>query len=77
MAGWQFLAVMAMNTTLIAIGIRNGPFEKIALEAAERIGSVEVDHGETGCKTPEAVSYIRRTSARKREKENKKSRQKA
>ena len=64
-------------TALIAIGIRNGPLEKIALEAAARIGSIEVDHKETGCKTPEAVSYIRQTRVGKREKENKKSRHKA
>lgn len=25
---------------------------------ARRIGTVEVDHGETGCKTPKAVAYI-------------------
>ena len=51
----------AMNSALIAIGIRNPKLEKKALAAAERIGKVEVDHGETSCKTPDAAAYIRKT----------------
>lgn len=51
----------AMNTALIAIGIRNSHLEELALAAAGRIGKVEVDHGETGCKTPDAAAYIRKT----------------
>jgi hypothetical protein len=34
------------------------------LAAAARIGPVEVDHGETGCKTPDAAAYIKRGSDR-------------
>ena len=56
----------AMNYALIAIGMRNKALEKRAIAAARRIGPVEVDHGETGCKTPEAVAYIRKAAARKR-----------
>jgi len=48
----------AMNGALIAIGMRNAGLRKLALAAAERIGPVEVDHGETGCKTPDAAAYI-------------------
>ena len=48
----------AMNMAVIAIGLRGGQFEKKAVAAAKRIGKVEVDHGETGCKTPDAVEYI-------------------
>ena len=55
-----------MNGALIAIGIRNPALEKKAVAAAERIGKVEVDHGETGCKTPDAVPYIRRAVERKK-----------
>ncbi|MDA0746635.1 MAG: DNA alkylation repair protein [bacterium] len=55
----------AMNSALIAIGIRNAYLEKRAMAAAKRIGKVEVDHGETGCKTPDAGEYIQRTVARK------------
>ena len=51
----------AMNSALIAIGIRNSRLEKKALAAAKKIGRVEVDHGETGCKTPDAAEYIVRT----------------
>ena len=58
----------AMNNALIAIGIRNDAPEQPTLAAAARIGKVEVDHGETGCKTPDAVEYIRRTLARRRQK---------
>lgn len=35
-----------------------------AIAAATRIGTVEVDHGDTHCKTPEAVSYIRKAALR-------------
>jgi 3-methyladenine DNA glycosylase AlkD len=56
----------AMNNALIAIGIRSSKLEKKALAAAKRIGKVEVDHGETSCKTPDAADYIRRVKARKR-----------
>ena len=51
----------AMNSALIAIGIRNPKLEKKALAAAKRIGKVEVDHGATSCKTPDAAAYIRKT----------------
>ena len=32
-----------------------------------QIGPVEVDHGETGCKTPDAVPYIRKTVEHRRQ----------
>ena len=51
----------AMNNAVIAIGIRNRKLEKKAAAAAKRIGRVEVDHGDTSCKTPDAVAYIRKT----------------
>lgn len=51
----------AMNNALIAIGIRSPELTKEALDIAERIGKVGVDHGETGCKTPDAAAYIRKT----------------
>jgi 3-methyladenine DNA glycosylase AlkD len=55
-----------MNGALIAIGIRNAKLEKLALKAAERIGEVEVDHGDTACKTPDATAYIKKAVARKK-----------
>lgn len=57
----------AMNSALIAIGIRNPALERQALSAAKTIGKVEVDHGETSCKTPDAADYIRRTVERKKQ----------
>ena len=54
-----------MNSTVIAIGSRNQQLRKRATAAAKRIGVVEVDHGETSCKTPDAVSYIEKVWQRK------------
>lgn len=48
----------AMNMALITIGGRNAALRKAATAAAKRIGKVEVDHGDTSCKTPDAVAYI-------------------
>jgi 3-methyladenine DNA glycosylase AlkD len=55
----------AMNGALIAIGTRNERLEKRALAVAAKIGEVEVDHGETGCKTPDAAEYIRKVKTRR------------
>jgi 3-methyladenine DNA glycosylase AlkD len=51
----------AMNNAVIQIGVRNAVLEQKAVTAAKRIGLVEVDHGETNCKTPDAASYIKKT----------------
>ncbi len=51
----------SMNQALICIGVRNSSLRRRTLAAAKRIGRVEVDHGETGCHTPDAVGYIDRT----------------
>ncbi|MDO3676659.1 DNA alkylation repair protein [Paenibacillus ehimensis] len=56
----------AMNAALIAIGMRGEALEAAALAAAARIGKVEVDHGDTGCKTPDAAAYIAKAKSRKR-----------
>ncbi len=53
----------AMNQALIAIGVRNPNLTKRALAAADKIGKVSVDHGDTACKTPDAGAYIRKTLA--------------
>ena len=55
----------AMNSALIAIGLRSPGLQKKALAAAKRIGKVEVDHGETSCKTPDASDYILKASSRR------------
>lgn len=56
----------AMNNTLIAIGGSRMKLTKKAIAAAGRIGVVEVDHGQTDCKTPDAIPYIQKMIARKR-----------
>lgn len=48
----------SMNGALIAIGCRDPKMRQAAEEAAARIGKVEVDHGRTSCKTPEAIPYL-------------------
>ncbi len=53
----------AMNMAVILIGCRNAALRKAATAAAKRIGKVDVDHGDTACKTPDAAQYIEKTWA--------------
>jgi 3-methyladenine DNA glycosylase AlkD len=55
----------AMNNALISVGVYKPALRKMAIAAARRIGKVNVDHGETYCKTPDAVHYIEKASMRK------------
>jgi hypothetical protein len=57
-----------MNNALIAIGIRNPILMEDAMAVAASIGEVEVDHGDTSCKTNFAPDYIQRSVARKKSK---------
>lgn len=59
----------AMNNALIAIGSRSDELEIEALAVAKAIGPVAVDHGDTDCKTPDAVSYIKKARAHRRARE--------
>lgn len=52
-----------MNTAVIQIGGRNGALRKVAAAAAQRIGKVDVDHGDTSCKTQDAADYLAKTWA--------------
>ncbi len=54
---------LAMNMAVIQIGCRNPALRKAALAAAKRIGKVDIDHGDTSCKTPDAGPYIEKTWA--------------
>jgi hypothetical protein len=58
----------AMNRAVIQIGGRSPALRKSALAAARRIGPVEVDYGDTHCKTPDAAAYIEKTWAYARSK---------
>lgn len=56
----------AMNNALINIGVRNARLEKRATATARRIGKIDVDHGKTSCKTPDAAAYIKKTLTHRR-----------
>jgi 3-methyladenine DNA glycosylase AlkD len=61
----------AMNSALINIALRNATLRKAAVAAAKRIGTVEVDHGDTNCKTPDAIAYIEKVEAHRASKAKK------
>ena len=50
-----------MNAAMIAIALRDSNLRQSVLAAAQRIGPVKVDHGQTGCKTPVVEDYVERT----------------
>ncbi len=52
-----------MNGAMIVMALRDAELRDSVLAAVERIGPVQVDHGQTGCKTPEVASYVQRTLA--------------
>ncbi|MCH9853722.1 MAG: DNA alkylation repair protein [Alphaproteobacteria bacterium] len=52
-----------MNMSLIAIGVYGEGMKDVAIQAARKIGKVEVDHGDTSCKTADAESYILKSIA--------------
>jgi len=64
-------AKYAMNNALINIGVRSAALEKKATAAARRIGKIDVDHGETSCKTPDAAAYIKKTLTHRKKKASK------
>lgn len=62
----------AMNSALISIGGYRAALHDEALAVAKAIGKVEVDHGDTSCKTPDAVEYIEKMMVRHSKKAAKK-----
>ncbi len=50
----------AMNMAVITIGGRSPGLRQAALAAAKRIGKVEVNHGDTSCKTPDVAEYLKK-----------------
>lgn len=54
----------AMVMSVICIGIYKTDLSDDAMEAGERIGDVDVDHGETSCLTPAIVPYIQKALKR-------------
>jgi len=56
----------SMNGAVIGIGVFKPALTAEAFATAKKIGKVEVDHGETGCKTPDAIDYIQKVLKRAR-----------
>lgn len=56
----------AMNSAIISVGSFKPALREKALASARRIGKVEIDHGETTCKTPDAAGYIEKAAKRGR-----------
>jgi len=54
----------AMVMAVISIGIYKEELSDEAIEAGEEIGDVDVDHGDTSCKTPEIKPYIKKALKR-------------
>lgn len=52
-----------MNNALIAIGSRP-TLRARTIEVAKNLGKVIVDHGDTSCKTPDAITYIQKIEDR-------------
>ncbi len=61
-----------MNNALIAIGIFRPKFQEQALIVAKMIGKIDVDHGLTSCKTPDATDYIIKSITRNKSSKKKK-----
>jgi 3-methyladenine DNA glycosylase AlkD len=55
-----------MNNCLIAIGSRSEGLYRRVLKAAQAIGPVEIDHGETACQTFDIAAYLEKVRARKK-----------
>ena len=55
----------AMHMTLISIGGRSKGLRRRAAAVTKRLGTPEVDHGQTSCKTPDAIPYMDRMWERK------------
>lgn len=55
----------SMNNALIAIGLRDDRLREAALAVARRLGPIEVDHGDTDCKTPDAAASIAKAAGRR------------
>jgi len=51
----------SMLTALIAIGCRSAALRKSVTAAAKRLGKIEIDQGDTDCKTPEVVPTLEKT----------------
>ena len=58
----------SMIMAMICIGSRSPKLRESVVAAMKRIGKVEIDHGETGCKTPDVVAYLDKMAAHRTKK---------
>lgn len=58
------MARYQMNSAVMSIGISIPELRDEAIATAKRIGKVDVDHGDTACKTPDATEYILKAANR-------------
>jgi len=59
-----------MHNALIAFGARSDSLFALAAAAAESIGKVEIDHGETSCKTPDTIPYMKKAREHRKKRES-------
>ena len=53
-----------MNSFIIAVGCYVERLTEIAMQTAEKIGTVTADMGDTSCQVPSACDYIKKAQAR-------------
>jgi hypothetical protein len=53
-----------MNGFVIAVGCYVGPLTAAAIETATKIGPLTVNMGDTACKVPDAIGYIKKVQQR-------------
>ncbi|MGB1205424.1 MAG: DNA alkylation repair protein [Chitinophagales bacterium] len=58
----------AMNNCLIAIGQRSQELNDMALEIATKIGKLNIDYGDTSCKTLDTLRYLNKAKEKLAEK---------
>jgi 3-methyladenine DNA glycosylase AlkD len=58
-----------MNNLMICVGARNETLRARVEDLARKVGKVKVDHGQTDCKTPDAIAYIEKIYARREKKQ--------
>ena len=57
---------LAMNSALIALGGYNSCLYEDVVACSGHIGPIQVDHGDTGCKTPDPVVYMQKMRVRQK-----------
>ncbi|MCI0706731.1 MAG: DNA alkylation repair protein [Ignavibacteriae bacterium] len=56
----------AMNVAMLAIGMRNKKLNKRAVQAAKKIGTVQVDYGDNSCEAVDCIKHLTNPALLKR-----------